>query len=94
MLRLPSLAVIAALCLTAPAFAQTAPRQNSQLAANAQYVLNRLGYQEVDARSLSTRQLAAIQTQFGGNRLSFGRPWINSRGRIQVILGWDGFETR
>lgn len=95
MIRLPLLALLATLSTAAPLAAQRdGPRQSAQLAASAQYVLNRLGYQQVDATSLSTRQLAAIHTQFHGRRLNFGRQWIDSRGRIAVILGWDGFETR
>jgi hypothetical protein len=92
--RITALALAAGMSLAAPLAAETAPRQSAQLAANAQFVLNRLGFQVVDAGSLSTRQLAAIQTQFNNPRLSFGRNWINSRGRMKVILGWDGFETR
>ncbi|WP_371156660.1 hypothetical protein [Jannaschia sp. 2305UL9-9] len=80
------LAVAMAVTLaTAPAIA--AP--NAQLVASVQNRLDRLGFDAVDADSLTTRQIAALHMQLQGRALSFGPGWIKTRQRVQVILGWD-----
>ncbi|MBM2575243.1 hypothetical protein JQC91_02900 [Jannaschia sp. Os4] len=91
-----ALLIAAALAAAAaPAAAQTAkPAQTSQLAAGVQRTLDVLGFREVDARSLITRQLAAIHLNVAPRAPGFGSRWINLRQEVKVILGWDGYETR
>jgi hypothetical protein len=67
--------------------------RHTQLAASVQHDLNVLGFGEVDARSLSLRQLAALHTQIDGRLAGLGPRWIDARGRVKAILRIDGFRT-
>lgn len=88
---LRALALLAALAApVAPAHA--APDRH--LVANAQHTLNVLGFDEVDAGSLTTRQVAAIHLNIAPRAPGWGRRWIELRQEVKVILGWDGFALR
>ena len=79
----------------APVLAQAAAAApNRHLVANAQHTLNVLGFREVDAASLTTRQLGAIHLNVAPRAPGFGARWIRLRQEVKVILGWDGYETR
>ncbi|WP_179378923.1 hypothetical protein [Jannaschia marina] len=87
MIRLPLLLALAiALTVAVPAVAEP----NAQLVASVQQRLNLLGFRDVDASTLSTRQIAALHMQLQGRALDFGGfNRLNTRSRVQVILGWD-----
>jgi len=79
------------LATTVPA-APALSQQSSQLAASVQHRLNALGFREVDARTLSTRQLAALHLKlqgpvFGG--VGLRNRYINLRSEVGVILRWE-----
>ncbi|MGB3553085.1 MAG: hypothetical protein WBA25_00425 [Jannaschia sp.] len=86
---LRALAVAASLAAT-PAVA--AP--NAQLVTSVQQRLDRIGFDAVEARSLTTRQIAALHMELQGRALAPGPRWIDTRQRVRVILGWDGFARR
>lgn len=90
---LRALALLAALAAAAPAAAQGAA-PNRHLVSNVQHTLNVLGFREVDAASLTTRQLAALHLNVAPKAPGYGAQWIRLRQDVKVILGWDGFETR
>ena len=79
------LALAAALAATTPAVA--AP--NAQLVASVQHRLDALGFRDVDARTLTTRQIAALHLQLQGRALSYGPRWIDTRAAVRAILRWD-----
>ena len=82
-------------CVAAPPPQGPSPTraaQSDQLAASVQRRLNLLGFRDVDARTLSTRQLAALHTKlqgpiFGG--IGLDNRFINLRSEVRVILGWE-----
>jgi hypothetical protein len=74
-----------ALALAAPAVA--AP--NAQLVASVQHRLDHLGFADVDAATLSTRQIAALHMELQGRALGYGAPWIETRQKVKAILRWD-----
>ena len=78
-----SLVLALALAIATPAIA--AP--NAQLVASVQQRLDILGFDDVDASTLTTRQIAALHMQLRGRAMDFGR--INTRSRVKIILGWD-----
>ncbi|CTQ48333.1 hypothetical protein [Jannaschia donghaensis] len=81
-----SLILALALAVATPAVA--AP--NAQLVASVQQRLNYLGFRGVDARTLTTRQIAALHMQLQGRNLDFGGVRrMNARSQVKVILGWD-----
>lgn len=82
----------AAMALALPAAAPAAP--NAQLVASVQSRLNFLGFQDVDAALLSTRQIAALHMQLQGRALSYGYRWIDSRQKVKAILRWDPPQQR
>ena len=82
----------AALAAAVPAAAPVAADPNPQLVASVQSRLNRLGFREVDARDLSTRQIVALHTRlqgptFGG--VGLNNRFINLRSEVQAILRWE-----
>lgn len=80
------LILVAALAMASPVVA--AP--NAQLVASVQQRLNHLGFREVDASTLTTRQIAALHMQLQGRALDFGGfNRIDTRNRVKVILNWD-----
>ena len=87
------LAIALAAALAVPAAAQQqegSNRQVSQIAASVQYRLNQLGFYEVDARELSTSQLAAIHLQINSRDTAIGGlRRFNARQKVKVILAWE-----
>jgi len=79
--------LLLAVTLAAPLPVQAAP--NAQLVASVQSRLDRLGFTEVDASALSTRQIAALHLQLQGQALSFGPNWIRTRQDVKAILRLD-----
>lgn len=80
------LILAAALAIAVPVNA--AP--NAQLVSSVQQRLDLLGFRDVDASTLTTRQIAALHMQLQGRTLDFGGfNRMNARSRVQVILGWD-----
>ncbi|UWQ22319.1 hypothetical protein [Jannaschia sp. W003] len=84
------LAALLAAAAASPVAAQGA--NTSQLAASVQHRLNTLGFGDVDARTLSTRQLGALHLKlqgpvFGG--VGLNNRWIRKRAEVQSILGWE-----
>lgn len=80
--------IITALGLAAPVYADP----NPQLVASVQSRLNWLGFRNVDARTLSTRQVAALHLKLqGSNTGGFG--FSNNRQRlrseVRTILRWE-----
>jgi hypothetical protein len=84
-----ALILIAALAFAAPA----AAAQTSQLALSVQFQLNALGFEEVDASSLTLRQLAAIHTQVDASWPLGGLRALRQRGTVRNILRIDGYRT-
>lgn len=82
-------ATIALVAALAAAPAAAAP--NAQLVQSVQNRLDYLGFRHVDADQLSTRQIAALHMELRGRRLSFpaGARYLDTRARVNVILGWD-----
>jgi hypothetical protein len=80
------LVLAAALAFGAPA-AIAAP--NAQLVASVQQRLDVSGFADVDAGTLSTRQVAALHMQLQGRAPRHGRPWIETRQKVKAILRWD-----
>ncbi len=78
-----ALILVAMLAVAAPAYA--AP--NAQLVASVQQRLNRLGFAEVDAGTLSTIQIAALHLELQGRAMDFGPSRFNTRQKVKVILG-------
>ena len=62
------MAFAALLAAATPAIAEP----NAQLVASVQQRLNYLGFMEVDARTLSTPQIAALHLELDGRALDFG----------------------
>ncbi|MEM9433238.1 MAG: hypothetical protein AAGA12_04900 [Pseudomonadota bacterium] len=62
---------------------------NTQLVNSVQHNLNLFGFAEVDASTLSTRQIAALHMKLSSNATRFGLNGIRLRQDIKVILGWD-----
>ncbi|CTQ31565.1 hypothetical protein [Jannaschia rubra] len=82
------LALIFALALSAAAPVMAEP--NAQLVASVQQRLDILGFADVDARTLTTRQIAALHLELQGNAMDFGGfNRMNTRQRVKIILGWD-----
>ncbi|KIT15358.1 hypothetical protein [Jannaschia aquimarina] len=80
--------VVLATALVSPAWAEP----NSQLVASVQQRLDRLGFDGVDARQLSTRQIAALHMRlqgptFGG--FGFNDRWMKKRREVKAILRWE-----
>ena len=73
--------------LTVSLAAPLAAEPNAQLVSSVQHRLNVLGFDEVDARILSTRQIAALHMQLRGP--VFGRAYVEKRQRVKVILNWE-----
>ncbi|MEM8851642.1 MAG: hypothetical protein AAGE03_16625 [Pseudomonadota bacterium] len=73
-----------------PAAAQTQRQGASQLAASIQKDLDFLGFEDVDAQSLSLRQLGALHSL--SDEISFAR-YVQNRYEAQAILRTDGFTT-
>ncbi|MGB3408925.1 MAG: hypothetical protein WBA67_15695 [Jannaschia sp.] len=72
------------------AAAPVAAAPNAQLVASVQHDLDAFGYSQVDAGTLSTRQIAALYLHLGTRRPSItGLSRLRTRQRIDVILGWD-----
>lgn len=85
-MRRAALLLAASLATAAPAAASA----NTQLATSVQHTLDSMGYDEVDARALTTRQLAALHLHFSGNEMSdMEGGLIAVRQRVEIILGWD-----
>lgn len=75
----------------APAAAE-ARAPHPQLVRSVQHRLNRIGFRDVDARTLSTRQIAALHMRlqgpiFGG--VGLDNRWINLRSEVRRILLWE-----
>lgn len=89
----------AAVALTAQASAQQqtgfnrptteTARPNAQLVRSVQYKLDVLQFGHVDARRLTNRQIAALHLELTDQPVVFGRGFIRTRQKIEVILGWD-----
>ncbi|PTX57493.1 hypothetical protein C8N43_2163 [Litoreibacter ponti] len=79
--------VAASLALATPSFA--AP--NQQLVNSVQHRLNSLGFQAVDAGSLSGHQIAALHLALQG-RIGFGPNRIRKQQEVKNILNWNGQE--
>tara|TARA_R110002012_G_scaffold34960_1_gene100391 strand:- start:655 stop:927 length:273 start_codon:yes stop_codon:yes gene_type:complete len=80
------LILVAALAVATPVMA--AP--NAQLVASVQQRLDILGFRDVDAGTLTTRQIAALHMQLQGRAMDFGGfRRMNTRSRVKVILSWD-----
>ncbi|PWJ21973.1 hypothetical protein [Jannaschia seohaensis] len=79
--------LLLAISLTAPLPVMAAP--NAQLVASVQVRLDQLGFSDVDAALLSTRQIAALHTQLQGDALAFGPDWIRTRQKVKAILRLD-----
>lgn len=82
--------IILAISLAAMPVAASAD-PNPQLVASIQSGLNRLGFQDVDASRLSTRQVVALKFALDGR--SFGgvgltNAYFAKRSRVQTILRW------
>lgn len=90
--RLLRAAALAVVCLCAPLTASAEP--SPQFVASVQHRLDMAGFAQVDATSLTTRQLAALHMQIGSRYAVTGPRWIEGRERVKAILRWDGFETR
>lgn len=77
------------LIATILAFAVPASAQpNAQLVNSVEQRLAILGFNDVDAATLSNRQIAELHLELQGNAFSFdnfGR--INARSRVKIILG-------
>ncbi|MEM7489290.1 MAG: hypothetical protein AAF390_09230 [Pseudomonadota bacterium] len=89
-----TLTVLAALFmagLPSAGAAQVTGAGTAQLAAAIQPDLDTLGFQEVDARSLSLRQLGAIRSAFSS--IGAGMKAIDLQFRVQAILETDGYST-
>ncbi|MEM9795972.1 MAG: hypothetical protein AAF919_05765 [Pseudomonadota bacterium] len=86
------LAVVALALVLATEPAQAEP--NAQLVSSVQHRLNILGYQRVDASSLTTRQIAMLHLKLQGPLPGGGFRWMNLRQETQVILNLDGFALR
>ncbi|MEM7642790.1 MAG: hypothetical protein AAF366_09700 [Pseudomonadota bacterium] len=82
--------IFCAMLVAAPALAQTQRQGASQLAASIQKDLDFLGFEEVDAQSLSLRQLGALRSL--SDDISFAR-YVQNRYEAQAILRTDGFTT-
>ncbi|MEL6587205.1 MAG: hypothetical protein AAFY65_10030 [Pseudomonadota bacterium] len=81
-----ALALITALAIGGP----SAAAPNAQLVASVQNRLDRIGFTQVDARTLSTRQIAALHMELQGRAFSrFGPGFLRTREKVKVILGWD-----
>lgn len=87
----PILLALSLAVATAPVSAQTQRQGASQLAASIQNDLNFLGFDEVDAQSLSLRQLGALHSL--SDEIGFGQRFIQSKYKAQAILRTDGFTT-
>ncbi len=74
-----------------PAVAQ----QRSQLESLVERRLDILGFGRVDVTSLTSRQLSALHMHLQGRALDLGGfNRMNARSRVEIILGWDGYEPR
>lgn len=81
-------ALLLALLLAATVPVQAAP--NAQLVASVQQRLDRVGFPDVDAATLSTRQIAALHLELDGRAMDFGGfARLTTQQRVRVILGWD-----
>jgi hypothetical protein len=78
---------LALACLLALAPLGAAADPHPQLVASVQHRLDMLGFRQVDADRLSTRQVAALHMQLRGAR--FGPDYIRARQRVRAILRWD-----
>ena len=77
------------LAITLPAAAE----QRSQLEALVERRLDLLGFERVDVTSLTNRQLSALHLHLQGRALNIGGfNRMNARSRVEIILGWDGYE--
>lgn len=89
-----SIALIAALALTTPlaATANTGASTNdARLASSVQQRLDRIGLRDVDATTLTNRQLSMIHLELQGKALDFGGfNRINARSAVRVILEKHG----
>lgn len=81
MLRPAALLLAAALAAAAPASANEHP----QLAASVQQRLDILGFRNVDARTLSLGQLAALHLQLQGRAMSFMNRF-DAQQKVKAIL--------
>lgn len=80
------LLIASILALAAPASAEP----NAQLVRSVAHRLSILGFGDVDASMLSTRQVAALHLELQRGALGFGGfERINARSRVRIILGWD-----
>ncbi|MEM8822585.1 MAG: hypothetical protein AAGF30_03150 [Pseudomonadota bacterium] len=87
----PLLLTVCIALTAAPVAAQQRNQGVSQLATSLQKDLDFLGFEEVDAQSLSLRQLGAIRSV--ADDIGFGKKFIDARFRVQAILRTDGFTT-
>lgn len=76
--------IAAALALATPAIA--AP--NAQLVRSVQHRLNILGFQHIDAGTLSTMQISALHMKLQGPYTSTFRR-VRTQQEVKVILGWE-----
>ncbi|MEM8848516.1 MAG: hypothetical protein AAGE03_00640 [Pseudomonadota bacterium] len=81
----------AAAGLAGSSTAQSNGQGASQLATSIQPDLNLLGFDDVDAQSLSLRQLGAIRSAFSA--IGTGMKVIDVQFRVQAILDSDGYST-
>ncbi|MEM7642042.1 MAG: hypothetical protein AAF366_05890 [Pseudomonadota bacterium] len=82
---------LAMFAFAAPSGAQSTGAGASQLAASIQPDLDFLGFEDVDARSLSLRQLGAMRSAFSS--IGTGMKVIDVQFRVQAILETDGYST-
>lgn len=85
----PAVPLAALLLAIAPPAPAAERDERAQLEASVQHRLDRAGFEHVDAAALSTRQLAALHMELRSGRLRFGLSRLDTRSRIEVILGWD-----
>lgn len=84
------LAFSMSLIVLAPIGAVAEGRPNAQLVTSVQHRLDLLGFREVNARTLTTRQIAALHLQLDGRPLGpAGLFGSEARQRVRIILGWD-----
>jgi hypothetical protein len=85
---LRTLLIISVLGFAAPVAADP----NPQLVSSVQSRLNSLGLRDVDASTLSTRQIAALHLKLQGPRfggVGLNNRWLNLRRDVQAILRWE-----
>ena len=84
--------LIGILICAAPASAQVA--RVAQSVEMVQGQLDQIGFNDVDALSLSSRQIAALRIKLQGDLPMAGGRWLDLRQDVQSILQWDGYAQK